>query len=334
MEFRLLGPLEVIEQNRLLALGGGRQRSLFGALLLHANEVVSTDRLIDALWGRAPPLTAAKSIQVYVSKLRKELGEGRLVTRAPGYVLKVDRSELDLGRFEQLLGEARRADPHAAAQKLRRALGLWRGPALADLTYEPFVQAEIARLEEMRWVALEQRIEADLASGRHAELVGELEALVAEHPLRERLRWLLMLALYRSARQAEALDCYSHARSELSEQLGLEPSEELKRLQQAILRQDPELNMVGDAPGPSFRRQSRAPDRSLLIVPARLEGEEALVSLAAPLAASEQPRELIIARVVEKVDLAAATAGLTELRADLLAEGLAVRTAAFSSPAP
>lgn len=334
MEFRLLGPLEVIEQNRLLALGGGRQRSLFGALLLHANEVVSTDRLIDALWGRAPPLTAAKIIQVYVSKLRKELGEGRLVTRAPGYVLKVDRSELDLGRFEQLLGEARRADPHAAAQKLRRALALWRGPALADLTYEPFVQAEIARLEELRWLALEQRIEADLASGRHAELVGELEALVAEYPLRERLRWLLMLALYRSARQAEALECYSHARRELSEQLGLEPSEELKRLQQAILRQDPELNVVEDAPRPSLRRQSRAPDRSLLIVPARLEGEEALVSVAAPLAAFEQPRELIIARVVEKVDLAAATAGLTELRADLLGEGLAVRTAAFSSPAP
>jgi DNA-binding SARP family transcriptional activator len=139
MEFRLLGPLEVIEQHRLLALGGGRQRSLFGVLLLHANQVVSTDRLMDALWGQAPPLTAAKSIQVYVSKLRKELGEGRLVTRAPGYVLKVDHSELDLARFERLLGEARNADPHDAAQKLRRALSLWRGPALADLTYEPFV---------------------------------------------------------------------------------------------------------------------------------------------------------------------------------------------------
>jgi DNA-binding SARP family transcriptional activator len=206
MEFRLLGPLEVIEQDRVLALGRGRQRFLFAALLLHANEVVSTDRLIDALWGRAPPLTAPKSIQVYVSKLRKELGQGRLVTRAPGYALKAERSELDLGRFERLLGEARSAQPRDAAQKLRQALALWRGPPLADLTYEPFVQAEVARLEELRWVALEQRIDADLASGRHAEVVGELEALVAEHPLRERLRCQLMLALYRSARQAEALD--------------------------------------------------------------------------------------------------------------------------------
>jgi DNA-binding SARP family transcriptional activator len=334
MEFRLLGPLEVIGHDRLLVLGGGRQRSLFVALLLHANEVVSTDRLIDALWGEAPPRTATKSIQVYVSRLRKELGESRLVTRAPGYVLKVDRSELDLGRFEQLMGEARSADPHNAAQKLRRALALWRGPALADLAYEPFVQAEIARLEELRWVALEQRIEADLAGGRHAELIGELEALIAEHPLRERLRCQLMLALYRSARQAEALGTYRRARREFSEQLGLEPSQELKRLEQAILRQDPALDLVEDAPRPSLARQAPAPARSLLIVPARLEGVEALVRLAAPLAASEQPRELIIARVVEKADLAAATAALAGPLADLLADGLAVRTAAFSSPAP
>jgi DNA-binding SARP family transcriptional activator len=334
MEFRLLGPLEVIEQDRVLSLGRGRQRSLFAALLLHANEVVSTDRLIDALWGRAPPLTAAKSIQVYVSKLRKELGQRRLVTRAPGYVLKAERSELDLGRFERLLGEARSAQPREAAEKLRRALALWRGPPLADLTYEPFAQAEIARLGELRWVALEQRIDADLASGRHAELVGELEALVAEHPLRERLRCQLMLALYRSARQADALDAYQRARRELTEQLALEPCDELKRLEQAILRQDPALDLTEDLPRPSLARQSQAPDRSLLIVPERLEGADALCGLAAPLAASEQPRDLIVARVVEKAELAAATATLADLRADLLADGLAVRTAAFSSPAP
>ena len=334
MEFRLLGPLEVIDHDRSLALGGGRQRCLFGVLLLHANEVVSTDRLIDALWGQAPPPTAAKSIQVYVSRLRKELGEGRLVTRTPGYVLNVDRPELDVGRFEQLLGEARSADARNAAQKLRRALALWRGPALADLAYEPFFQTEIARLEELRWVALEQRIDADLASGRHAELIGELEALVAEHPLRERLRCQLMLALYRSARQAEALDEYRRARRELSEQLGLEPSEELKRLEQAILRQDRVLELVEDAPRPSLARQAPARARSLLIVPARLEGVDALVRLAAPLAASQERRELIIAHVLEKADLAAATAALADLRADLLADGLAVRTAAFSSPAP
>jgi DNA-binding SARP family transcriptional activator len=333
VEFRLLGPLEVIEHGRVLALGRGRPRSLFGVLLLHANQVVSTDRLIDALWGQTPPVTAPKSIQVYVSRLRKELGEGRLLTQAPGYVLHVDRSELDLGRFERLLAEARNADPQSAAQKLRRALELWRGPALADLAYEPFVQTEIARLEELRWVALEHRIEADLASGRHAELVGELEALVAEYPLRERLRCLLMLALYRSARQAEALDSYRHARRDFSEQLGLEPSEELKQLEQAILRQDPALDLAPNAPRQSLA-QVRAPDRSLLIVPSRLEDVEALVRLAAPLARSEHPRELIIARVVEEADLAAATATLAELRANLLADGLAVRTAAFSSPAP
>jgi DNA-binding SARP family transcriptional activator len=334
MEFRLLGPLEVIEQDRLLALGGGRQRSLFGALLLHANEVVSIDRLIDALWGPAPPLTAAKSIQVYVSKLRKELGEGRLVTRAPGYVLKVDRSELDLGRFERLLGEARSAHPRDAAQKLREALALWRGPALADLTYEPFVQAEIARLEELRWVALEQRIDADLASGRHAELVGELEALVVEHPLREHLRCQLMLALYRSARQAEALEAYRRARRELSEQLGLEPSDELRRLERAILSQDPALNLTEDPRRPSVAEKSQAPYRSLLIVPERLDKVEALFRLAAPLAAAEEARGLIVAHVVEKADLAAATVALGDLRARLIADGIAVRTAAFSSPAP
>jgi DNA-binding SARP family transcriptional activator len=334
MEFRLLGPLDVIEQGRLLGLGGGRQRSLFAVLLLHANEVVSTDRLIDALWGEAPPRTAAKSIQVYVSRLRKELGEGRLLTRAPGYVLKVDRGELDLGRFEQLLSEARNADPVGAARKLRGALALWRGPALADLAYEPFVQPEIARLEELRWVALEQRIDADLASGRHDEVIGELEALVAEHPVREGLRCQLMLALYRSGRQAEALDTYRRGRRVLSDQLGLEPSEELKRLEQAILRQDSALDLVENAPRPSLARQAPTAERSLLVVPMRLGGVEALVRLATPLAAMQEPRELIIARVVEKTELAAATATLAGLRADLLADGHAVRIAAFSSPSP
>jgi DNA-binding SARP family transcriptional activator len=203
MKFRLLGPLEVAEQDRLLALGGRKQRSLLAVLLLQANEVVSTERLIDEVWGESPPSTVGKSVQVYVSRLRTQLGGARLITRAPGYLLRVDPSELDVACFERLLAEARRLDPEPAAERLRKALDLWRGPALADLSYEPFAQSSIARLGELRLVALEQRIEAELAIGRHAELAGELDALVAQHPLRERLRGHLMLALYRSGRQAE-----------------------------------------------------------------------------------------------------------------------------------
>jgi DNA-binding SARP family transcriptional activator len=334
MEFRLLGPLEVVEHDRSLALGGVKQRSLLAVLLLHANEVVSADRLIDELWGQTPPPTASKGVQVYVSRLRKQLGESRLATRSPGYILQVDASELDLGRFEQLLGEARRADPDSAAQKLRSALALWRGPALADLAYEPFAQSEIARLGELRWFALERRIDADLAGGRHAELVGELEALIAEHPLREHLRYQLMLALYRSSRQAEALDAYRQARRELSDELGLEPSEELRRLEQAILRQDAVLDLPQATPAPSLPGEAPASDRSLLIAPRSHDGTEALLGLAEPLAASQPPRELIVASVVETAELGAATAALAELRGRLLADGLAARTAAFSSPKP
>ena len=333
MEFRLLGPFEVVEHDRLLRLGGRKQRSLLAVLLLHANEVVSTDRLIDELWAQTPPRTAAKSIQLYVWRLRKELGEGRIVTRAPGYMLRVEPSELDLARFEQLLVEARRTDPKSAAEKVRRALALWRGPPLGDFAYEPFAQGQIARLEELRWAALEQRIDADLASGRHAELVGELEALVDEHPLRERLRCQLMLALYRSARQAEALDAYRAARTELSEELGLEPSEELKRLERAILQQDPVLDLPQPEGGTSPVKPA-ASDRSLLVAPRALDSLEALLRLAEPLAASPPPRELIVAGVVDPADLGAATAALAGRRDELLADGVAARTAAFSSPAP
>src|SRR5829696_2404638 len=180
MNFRVLGPLEVAGDRGTLDLGGVKQRSVLAMLLLHAHEVVSTD----PLWGASPPLTSGKSIQVYVSRLRKALADDRLVTRAPGYVLYVDPDELDLARFEGLLAEARDAPPKTASSKLSEALALWRGPPLADLAYEQFAQAEIARLEELRLTAVEQRIHADLALGRHAELVPELEALVASHPLR------------------------------------------------------------------------------------------------------------------------------------------------------
>jgi DNA-binding SARP family transcriptional activator len=334
MEFRLLGPLEVADRDRSVALGGIKQRSLLAILMLHANEVVSTDRLIADLWGDKPPATASKSIQIYVSRLRKELGPDRLGTRAPGYVLHVDPSELDLARFEQLFAQAARSDPASAAQKLRQALALWRGQPLADLAYEPFLQTEIARLEDLRLAALEQRIDADLATGRHALVVGELEALVAEHPLRERLRGQLMLALYRSGRQAEALHTYQVARQELADELGLEPSAELKRLERSILQQDPALMLPAEPARPTGGRHAPVPDRSLLVFPTTIDGLDALLELATPLAASEPARELIVAVVVAAGEVGAVTAALAERGDELRAGGLAVRTAAFSSPTP
>lgn len=247
MEFRLLGPLEVAEHERSLSLGGLNQRSLLAVLLLHANQLVSAEYLIAGPWGDAAPATAAKSVQVYVSRLCKELGPGRLATGTPGYVLHVGPSELDLACFERLPGEVRAADPAGAATRLREALSLWRGPALADVADERCFQAEIARLEELRLAAVEARIDAQLALGRHADLIGELQALTAEHPLRERLRCQLTLALYRSGRQADALHAYRVARSRLVDELGLEPGADLKRLERAILEQDPGLDVAAEA---------------------------------------------------------------------------------------
>jgi DNA-binding SARP family transcriptional activator len=331
MDFRLLGPLEVADHDRKMALGGARQRSVLAILLLHVNEVVSTDRLVDELWGASAPDTASKALQVNVSRIRRAIGPGKLVTQAPGYVLQLDRSEYDLGRFEQLVAEAGRSAPETAAAKLREALALWRGPALADLAYESFAQPEIARLEELRVSVLGQRIDADLDAGRHAQLVGELEALVARHPLRERFRYQLMLALYRSARQAEALDVYRTARRELAEEVGLEPSDELKRLEQAILRQDPALELTQQ---PTQARTLPSPERALLIMTRGLDRLDDLLDLARPLASSQPPRELIVAAVVRPAELRATTAALGDRRQQLLAEGLATRTAAFSSPTP
>jgi DNA-binding SARP family transcriptional activator len=332
MEFRLLGPLEVAEHERSLSLGGLKQRSVLAVLLLHANQLVSADHLIGELWGDAAPATAAKSVQVYVSRLRKQLGSGRLATRTPGYVLHVDPSELDLASFERLLGEARAADPAGAAARLREALSLWRGPALADLAYERCFQTEIGRLEELRLAAVEARIDADLATGRHADLIGELQALIAEHPLRERLRCQLMLALYRSGRQAEALHAYRIARSELSEQLGLEPGGELKRLERAILEQDRGLDVAPEAA--NVARRAPAPDRSLLVFSRAPGVLAALLSVAAPLAGADPPWELIVACVVGTDEVGAATAALVDRADDLRARSVAVRTAAFSSPTP
>jgi DNA-binding SARP family transcriptional activator len=246
MEFRILGPLEVVDEGRSLPLGGIRQRALLAALILRANEVVAADELLDEVWGDDPPASGIRLIQVYVSQLRKLLGDGVILTRPPGYVLEAPADALDLQRFERLVGEARGADPVNAAALLREGLTLWRGPPLADFTYDSFAQIEIARLQEARLAALEARIEADLALGRHADLVGELEAIVGEHPLREGPRAQLMLALYRSGRQAEALEAYQQARTALVEELGIEPSRSLRELHQAVLNQNSALDLPAE----------------------------------------------------------------------------------------
>ena len=227
-----------------LALARGKARAALGILLIHANEVVATDRLIDDIWGGQPTATATKSLHVYVSQLRRSLGADAIVTRPPGYVLRLEPGQLDLHRFERLREEAAHAEPATAAAKLREALGLWRGLPFADFTYEAFAQATIARLDELRLGALEERIDADLAMGRHAELVGELATLAQEHPLRERMRAAQMLALYRSGRQADALAAYQSARRALVDELGIEPSRALHDLEREMLTQEPALDFV------------------------------------------------------------------------------------------
>jgi DNA-binding SARP family transcriptional activator len=273
MEYRILGPLEVRRADRVIPLRGARQRELLAVLLLHANEIVSSDRLIDDLWGGEPPPTATKMIQNGVSQLRKLLepegvaGEQRLVTRSPGYLLRIAPGELDSDRFEGLVAEGRK-DLAAraydeAAERLREALALWRGPALGDFSDTTFARADSARFEELRCAATEDRIDAELALGRHAALVAELEALVAQNPLRERLRGQLMLALYRSGRQAEALRVYQQTREALVEELGLEPGPALQRLEKAVLAQDPALELRVDEAGPRVE-----PARTTLPAPA------------------------------------------------------------------
>jgi len=251
VDFRILGPLEVARDGAPLALGAAQQRALLAVLVLHRGEVVSVDRLVDELWGERPPAAAAKTVQVYVSQLRKALGAGVIVTQGRGYRLAAAPGQVDAARFEALAGEGRRAlaggDAARARERLCAALGLWRGEPLADFTYEPFAQAEIARLREARLAAAEDRIEADLALGAGGELIGEIESLVAANPLQERLRGQLMLALYRAGRQADALAAYRQASELLREELGLEPGRPLQELQRAILGRDPSLDGTGSA---------------------------------------------------------------------------------------
>jgi DNA-binding SARP family transcriptional activator len=274
MEFRILGPLEVTNRTGIVALPGRRLRALLAMFLLHPNEAISADRLAQALWGEDAPATSITTVRVHVSRLRRALdGDADLLTTSPaGYRLRVRPGELDSERFEDLVDTARSsmpADPEAARAALRDALAMWRGRPLADLASASFAEAAIARLEDERLDALELRVEADLAVGRHDELVPELQALVDQAPLRERLHAQLMLALYRSGRQADALEAYRRLRAELVDALGIEPGTEARELEGAILRHDPMLAPPGrpgdDAPGVVRRdvpeRGARRPSR-------------------------------------------------------------------------
>ena len=288
MDFCILGPLEALNEGRPVALGGSRQRALLALLLLHANEMLGTDRLIEGLWGERPPSRAAKTLQMHISRLRKVLAagggngstqDGVVLTRDRGYELRLDPERVDARRFERLLGEGRRellaARPERAASALEEGLALWRGRALADLSYEPFAQAEVARLEDLLVMASEELVEAKLALGGHTDVVGQLEALIAHHPYRERLRAQLMVALYRCDRQADALQAYQDARRTLVEELGIEPGERLRELERAILAQDPALAAPADPTRVSHGRRD--------------EDESA----AAPLAAEELPTGVV-----------------------------------------
>jgi DNA-binding SARP family transcriptional activator len=334
MEFRILGPLEVWAEGVEVSLGGPKQHALLVLLLLHPNEVVPTDRLIEELWGEDSPERAAAALRVNVSRLRKALPQDVLTTRSPGYVMRVEPDELDLHRFERLVDEGRsllaRGLAADASERLREALSLWRGSALANFAYETFAQAAIARLEEIRLAAVELRIDADLVLGRHDELVGELEALVSEHPLRERLQMDLVTALYRSGRQAEALDAYKDARRALVDDLGIDPSPALQELEQAILRQDPALDV--EAPAAAGVRE--VAERSILVAIMDKARVDALLAIAEPLV-RHPPRVMILARLVsDAAELRSASAWLEERRSELEACGVVARAASFTSTAP
>lgn len=258
MEFRILGPLQVFDDARPLALGGPKQRAVLAHLILRANQTVGAEQLVDGLWGEEPPETARNTLQTYVYRLRKILGEKRLERRDGGYVLTAAPEEVDAARFEAIVKDAKRlsaSDPDAAAARFGDALTLWRGAPLDDLGEEPSLRGEIARLEELHLSATEHRIAAEIASGRNSTVVSELEALTARYPLRERMWANLMLAFYRGGRQAEALSTYQRAREVLSEELGTEPSTELQRLHEQILRRDPSLGRTEPA------RQAVRPSR-------------------------------------------------------------------------
>ncbi|MGB2874971.1 MAG: AfsR/SARP family transcriptional regulator [Gaiellaceae bacterium] len=312
IRFRLLGPLEALDAGKPAKLPGGKPKALLARLLLEPGRAVGVETLVDALWSE-PPASAHKVVQVYVSQLRKALGAALIETRPPGYVLRVQPDETDLGLFEQLGEEAHAAQkPARRVELLREGLSLWRGMAFGEFRDEPFAEPAARRLAELRLHALEERIDAELELGEHTRLVAELESLVAQEPLRERPRAQLMLALYRGGRQAEALESYRAGRRLLVEELGIEPGPALQELEGAILRQDPVLVEP--------RRQARPRGSVVCAVPE-------LAGLVGPLAAEE--RELLLVALVSAAgDLQARAAELEQLR------HAEIRTASFVSESP
>src|SRR5579864_3589549 len=326
MEFGILGPLEVRDGDAERPLTGSRQRALLAILLLHANQAVSSERLLVELWGDGQPGSGIAALQVRISQLRKALGRagGRLETRPSGYLLRVEPGELDLDRCSRLVEHAADSEPREAAEALGAALALWRGPPLGELACETFSQAAIGRLEELRLAALERRIDADLALGRHAELVGELELLVAAEPLRERLRVQLMLALYRSGRQADSLAAFRSARATLVEELGIELGPALQELERAVLRHDRSLDLTHVPP----------PERAILVAVREERRLDSLLALAERLA-RKPAKELILAHPLpDNEDLSRVTRLLNERRSEAIARGVPARAAVFTSESP
>jgi DNA-binding SARP family transcriptional activator len=334
IDYRLLGPLEVVVAGRSVKLGGPRQRAVLAALLAQADSVVPAMRLVDELWGEDPPSTAANLVQGYVSHLRKVLGKDAIATHGAGYILHVGSHTLDLREFERLAHDGNRAlgagQGAIAAQRLAEALSLWRGPALADLTEEVGIQPLAARLDELRALARERHIEAELSCGRYAESVPEANALVTENPLRERPRGLLMMALYGSGRQAEALEAYRAAREALVDELGIEPGPWLRGLEAAILRHDPSLGSMGSTATPVVSARTR----SIVLALVELTALDGIVALGESLA-RDPSRELVIVHTVTHVDeLGPATSHLNHCRERLGVGGVEARVAAFTSVTP
>lgn len=327
LEFRILGPLEVVDESGPVRLGGPKQRATLAILLLNANRVVPVERLADDLYRGAAPATAVTQVQRQVSELRKLLHDASTIeTRPPGYVLRIAPEQLDLHRFERRAEQAAdasaRGDHRRAAELLREALDLWRGDPLADLADEPFARTAIDRLDEIRLAAVDRRIDAELALGRHAEVIAELQELVEAHHLNERFRVQLMLALYRSGRQREALDVYRATRQALVSEFGLEPMAALRHLERAILAQDPSLDLVTR---PAISAAERRP---ILVLPSEDAAVDPLLSVAEQLA-SLPARELVVARLLaDDRELGAAAAALNGRRLSLNVEA---RTAAFTT---